>query len=128
MANHPDDVSSWGMDETGRVIDSYLLRNFTEDHPEWKDIAGIHLSYESSILAWDNDAPTPDNWAGITIHAEDSGEYGDWGITITDKDGNSYEEHLGDLYDLAWDFYDGADWYDYDVEKDINTPGGGSGE
>ena len=123
MVNHPDDLSSWGMDETGRVIDSYKLRQFTVDHPEWKDVAGKHLSYESSILAWDSGLGTPDTWSGITIHADDTGPYGNWSITIT-SDGDTYEVYLGDLYDLAWDFYDGADWYDYDIEKDINTPGG----
>jgi len=124
MVNHPDDLSSWGMDETGRVTDSYKLRQFTVDHPEWKDVAGIHLSYESAILAWDAGLGTPDTWAGITIHADDTGEYGNWNITITNDQGGIYEVDLGDLYDLAWDFYDHADWYGYDVEKDINTPGG----
>jgi len=125
MANRPDDLARWGMDESGRVIDSYLLRGFTEDHPEWADVAGIHLSYESCILAWDSGAPTPEEWSGIQINANDDGsDVGNWWVDITDKNGNTYTVELGRLYDLAWDYWDGADWYDYDADKEINTPGG----
>lgn len=120
-------VGQYGLDpDDGHVTDFAGFDRFLEDHPEWVEHAGRTISFESAIRAWDAGAPTPDEWAGITIVGEDDGsDAGDWAIIVDTETGEIIRIDLDDYYDLAWDYYDAAEWYGYEVEKDIDTGGPG---
>lgn len=105
-------------DQDYRVVDFDAMDQWRRDHPEWAElIEGPVLSYEASIIADTIGVPTPEHWADMTIHGTDDG----WSVSITDDEGKTYNIPMGDAFDLSWDFYDAAGFFDVDTEKDIDT-------
>lgn len=116
----PGQYDDYGFDrENMRVYDTAGLQRWVDDNPDWADYAGRGISYEAAILADEVGLGTPDTWEHMTI----SGDTDGWTVTITDDTGATHTIDFGDAYDLAWDYYDAGEWYDYDTEKDIDTGG-----
>lgn len=110
--------SDYGVSDDGRVFDSTLLSQFVVDHPEWVGVGDVGgMSYEAGILAWDQGAPPPSEWESIVVTARGA----DWWVDVQTIDGDSFTIGVGDLSDIAWDYFDAAGWYDYDTDKDIET-------
>ena len=123
MSEERYDPSEWGIDpdQSWRVVNSSLFREWAAEHPEWGDVIDGHaISYESAIIADSHGVPTPDQWTDMQIAGDESNE---WTITIYDDEGNAYRLDMGENYDLAWDFYDCAGYYDVERDKDIDTGG-----
>ena len=104
-------------------VDPGRYGDWLADNPDWAEAAGRALSYEASIVADTIGAPPPSEWSGITIIAEPFGLEGEWSVEVVDSSGTTWTIPLGDDFDLAWDYYDAAGYYDFDVEKDIDTGG-----
>jgi hypothetical protein len=96
--------------------------DWRSENDEWVDIAGREVSLEGAAILWAAGAPAADSWSHLLI----TGTPDQWSVEIRDIDGNTYDINLGYQYDYVWDFYDYADIYDVDTEKDIDTGEPGS--
>ena len=113
--------SDYGVEDGGGVFDVSKLAQFVVDHPEWEGVGEPgSLSYESGVLAWDQGAPSPEHWESVTVVGD--GDTDEWSVLIVTDEG-TFLIDVGDSIDRAFDYYDGAAWYDYDNDKDITSSG-----
>lgn len=118
----PDDFAD-RLESAGIDPESFSLRNIEawdrwhETHDEWDKYLELGLSDESVVAMWATGMDPEDAWAHLTIGAD-----GDtWWVDIETASGKTYRIDIGDGYDIAWDFYDYADYEDVNIDKDIDT-------
>jgi hypothetical protein len=114
----PDEWSDWIHEiQDGGTI-PYEGIEFIEEHfSEWANATDtLGISPDVAALGIDFGYDSPEDIGSITMHAE--GE--DWWIEI---DGEVYEVDPENVASI-WDWWELADYYDFDIDKDINTPGG----
>jgi hypothetical protein len=118
----PDDFAD-RLSEAGVDRESFSLRDtgawyeWQSEHPEWDQWTDAGLSHEAVAGMWAAGMDPDAQWEHLTIAAD-----GDtWWVEITDADGNAHRIDIGDGYDIAWDFYDYADYAGIDIDKEIDT-------
>jgi hypothetical protein len=111
-------LESAGVDpESFALRDSGAFYDWLADHNEWAEWSDYGLSHEAIAGMYAAGMEADDVWDHLTIIADGD----DWSVEITTTDGNTYTIDLSGGFDIAWDYYDYADFYDVEIDKDIDT-------
>jgi hypothetical protein len=111
----PDEWEEWihGIQDGGTIPYEGIL--FIEDNfPEWVNATEfLGLSPDTAALGIDQGYDSPEDIGSITIHAEGD----NWWIEL---DGNEFVV-TPDNISTVWDWWELGEYYDIDVDKDIDT-------